>query len=322
MTRLPDPIVDIGPGRVRGVWREGSAAFLGIPFAQPPIGDLRFAAPVPPEPWSGVRDAVAYGATPQLRDAAQPTLIPEPAVSGESTLNVNVFTPRPVIRRLAAGAGVHPRRRVHHGIPRQPVVRRCGIQSRRRRDRHALLPPRIRGVRAHSGSSQQPGGARLAGGARVGARQHRGVRRRSRPRHHRRTIRRRWCGADPARNARSTTPFPLRVVAFGRTGDVSPPSAHGRSRPSSPASPMCLRRAMASRRCPKRSFASFSRRPPRTSSGASALDGVRVADRRRSAVGPDDRRRAAGLALRPSRCAPAWEPKSPSCWARRTTSSP
>ncbi len=97
MTRLPDPIVDIGPGRVRGVWREGSAAFLGIPFAQPPIGDLRFAAPVPPEPWSGVRDAVAYGATPQLRDAAQPTLIPEPAVSGESTLNVNVFTPRPVI---------------------------------------------------------------------------------------------------------------------------------------------------------------------------------------------------------------------------------
>jgi para-nitrobenzyl esterase len=95
VTQLPDPIVQIAPGRVRGVWRGGSAAFLGIPFAQPPIGDLRFAAPVPPEPWSGVRDAVAYGATPQLRDAAQPTLIPEPSVSGESTLNVNVFTPRP-----------------------------------------------------------------------------------------------------------------------------------------------------------------------------------------------------------------------------------
>ena len=95
MTQLPDPTVQIAPGRVRGVWRGGSAAFLGIPFAQPPIGDLRFAAPVPPEPWSGVCDALAYGATPQLRDAAQPTLIPEPSVSGESTLNVNVFTPRP-----------------------------------------------------------------------------------------------------------------------------------------------------------------------------------------------------------------------------------
>ncbi|MBN9182557.1 MAG: carboxylesterase family protein, partial [Microbacterium sp.] len=46
--------VDTRAGRVRGAWRPvpgsdvRSAAFLGIPFAQPPVGDLRFAAPVPP----------------------------------------------------------------------------------------------------------------------------------------------------------------------------------------------------------------------------------------------------------------------------------
>ena len=92
-----EPVVATTTGRVRGFWRGepgsgGSAAFLGIPFAQPPVGDLRFAAPVPPEPWEGVRDATAYGATAQLGDPGD-TLIPEPSIPGEATLNVNVFTP-------------------------------------------------------------------------------------------------------------------------------------------------------------------------------------------------------------------------------------
>lgn len=101
MTRHPDPpVVRIAPGDVRGFWRgvpgepAASAAFLGIPFAQAPVGDLRFAAPVPPEPWQGVRDALAHGATPVRVDPGD-TLIPEPAVPGESTLNVDVFTPVP-----------------------------------------------------------------------------------------------------------------------------------------------------------------------------------------------------------------------------------
>lgn len=90
---------DTAAGRVRGFWRGepgdgGSAAFLGIPFAQPPVGDLRFAAPVPAEPWQGVRDALEYGATAQRGDPGV-TLIPEPSVPGEGTLNVNVFTPVP-----------------------------------------------------------------------------------------------------------------------------------------------------------------------------------------------------------------------------------
>lgn len=94
------PVVRIRPGEVRGAWRGepgaagSSAAFLGIPFAQAPVGDLRFAAPVPPEPWDGVRDALVYGPTAQRGDQG-PTLIPEPSVPGDATLNVNVFTPSP-----------------------------------------------------------------------------------------------------------------------------------------------------------------------------------------------------------------------------------
>jgi para-nitrobenzyl esterase len=84
-------------GRVRGVHRAGgSCAFLGIPFALPPVGDHRFAAPVPHPGWSGVLDATAYGATPQRKPLTEVTLIPEPSIPGDSsTLNVNVFTPDP-----------------------------------------------------------------------------------------------------------------------------------------------------------------------------------------------------------------------------------
>ncbi|WGW12446.1 carboxylesterase family protein [Saxibacter everestensis] len=82
-------------GTVRGIQREGSAAFLGIPFAEAPVGDLRFAAPVPHAPWEGVREATAFGATPQRKALMEVTLIPEPSYPGESTLNVNVFTPAP-----------------------------------------------------------------------------------------------------------------------------------------------------------------------------------------------------------------------------------
>jgi para-nitrobenzyl esterase len=79
-------------GRLRGFRRGRAAVFLGIPFAQPPIGSLRFAAPLPVEPWEGERDATAYGPTTQRGDAGI-TLIPEPSVPGDATLNVNVFTP-------------------------------------------------------------------------------------------------------------------------------------------------------------------------------------------------------------------------------------
>ncbi|KFP33724.1 Fatty acyl-CoA hydrolase precursor, medium chain, partial [Colius striatus] len=53
-------------GRVRGYQFKVDAAeksvnvFLGLPFAKPPVGQLRFSEPQPPEPWKGVRDATSY----------------------------------------------------------------------------------------------------------------------------------------------------------------------------------------------------------------------------------------------------------------------
>jgi len=106
--------VQTAAGRVRGRWRETtggrgmprSAAFLGIPFAEPPVGRLRFQAPVPKAPWDGVRDALEFGATAQRGDPGV-TLIPEPSIEGESTLNVNVFTPDPEASGLPVLVWIH-----------------------------------------------------------------------------------------------------------------------------------------------------------------------------------------------------------------------
>lgn len=68
---------------------------MGLPFAEPPVGEHRFGAPVPAGAWQGIRDATAYGPTPQRRDSGLVTAIPEPSIPGDSTLNVNVFTPAP-----------------------------------------------------------------------------------------------------------------------------------------------------------------------------------------------------------------------------------
>ena len=41
--------------------------YLGIPYAEPPVGELRFAAPKPAKPWSGIKDTTEFGAVcPQL----------------------------------------------------------------------------------------------------------------------------------------------------------------------------------------------------------------------------------------------------------------
>lgn len=86
------PLALTSKGVVRGFRRGETAVFLGIPFAQAPVGGLRFASPAPVEPWDGERDATRYGPTAQRGDTGI-TLIPEPSVPGDATLNVNVFAP-------------------------------------------------------------------------------------------------------------------------------------------------------------------------------------------------------------------------------------
>jgi para-nitrobenzyl esterase len=80
-------------GMIRGMARDGGGArFLGIPFAQPPVGDLRWKEPLPAKSWSGVRDTKAYGSP-----CAQPDLGSwnrhDAEIGVEDCLYLNVVTP-------------------------------------------------------------------------------------------------------------------------------------------------------------------------------------------------------------------------------------
>jgi para-nitrobenzyl esterase len=82
-------------GRVRGRREDGIVKFLGVPYATPPLGELRFKAPKPPRKWSGVRDAVsfpapAFQASGNEMGPAGNGRMPAPS---EDCLYLNVWTP-------------------------------------------------------------------------------------------------------------------------------------------------------------------------------------------------------------------------------------
>ncbi|GAB2753515.1 carboxylesterase/lipase family protein [Streptomyces bullii] len=90
-----EPVVHTAAGAVRGRWEDGLAVFRGIPFAEPPVGEARFAAPRPARGWDGTRDASAFGPPPpqDLGIAGRPGVLDTP--EGDDWLTVNVWTPDP-----------------------------------------------------------------------------------------------------------------------------------------------------------------------------------------------------------------------------------
>jgi len=83
----PKPIAAVHTGQLRGsLTYDGEAVFKNIPFAEPPVGNLRWHEPVPSEDWTGVRDAGIFG--PACFQVGHLN-----ATSSEDCLQLNIWTP-------------------------------------------------------------------------------------------------------------------------------------------------------------------------------------------------------------------------------------
>lgn len=118
--RAERPVVMTRQGELRGVNESGIKVFKGVPFAQPPVGDLRWVAPQPAKAWTGVREAAEYGPNPMQQNIFGDMAFGTKEMS-EDCLYLNIWTPAsrmdeklPVLiyfngGGLMAGSGSEPR---------------------------------------------------------------------------------------------------------------------------------------------------------------------------------------------------------------------
>ncbi|MFJ2745616.1 carboxylesterase/lipase family protein [Streptomyces sp. NPDC087440] len=116
MTLAPEhPVVDLPGGRLRGAVEDGVAAFRAVPYAAPPVGELRWRPARPHPGWRGTRDATVDGpSAPQMYgEGGDPVLGGHGAPPfGEDCLTVNVWAPvedagpRPVLVWIHGGGFV------------------------------------------------------------------------------------------------------------------------------------------------------------------------------------------------------------------------
>ncbi len=84
--------IKVTGGEIEGQVADNLSIFKGIPFAAPPVGSLRWKAPQPVQPWTGVKQAYEFGPSP-IQDGPGPTRWGVPTNRSEDCLYLNVWTP-------------------------------------------------------------------------------------------------------------------------------------------------------------------------------------------------------------------------------------
>ena len=187
-------VVRTDRGLIQGKPAEGTDQWLGVPYAAPPVGALRWAAPQPAPRWPGSGQATSYGGR-----CAQLASGNGPRVDNEDCLYLNVYTPPGADRGTGWGHGLPVLFMIHGGglttgagdqhdgslIVNTDHIIVVSINYRLGPFGFLTLPGL--GTLA-ADRERQLRAARPGGRAALGAAQHRRVRRRPGPGHHRRRV--------------------------------------------------------------------------------------------------------------------------------------
>ena len=83
--------VSVESGAVEGVTKDGLTIYMGVPFAAPPVGVLRWREPQPVAPWKGTRKATSFAPACMQKGVSMPG--EKPPATGEDCLYLNIWTP-------------------------------------------------------------------------------------------------------------------------------------------------------------------------------------------------------------------------------------
>jgi para-nitrobenzyl esterase len=118
-SKSSDPLkVQTTPGALRGITLGEVDEFLGVPYAAPPVGDLRFRPPQPVAPWEGELNARAQHDT-----CSQTSSNDSPEIVNEDCLYLNIYRPKgtsasarlPVLFHIHGGGNIQGRANNHDG---------------------------------------------------------------------------------------------------------------------------------------------------------------------------------------------------------------